>query len=144
MTATTTIPADWDVADPSTWTLWTTVDAHLGHHHTGMVMREFREITHAATDHESAGEIVADIGDDDPAEHAAWWADVLGAAHDAEIALAEASPEALAAAAAALGLVTDPDRGVSARDAIGEYLEDGDMESGAAKARRVAAALRGA
>jgi ATP-binding cassette subfamily B protein len=32
------IPADWDVNDPSTWTFATTVDAHLGYHHTGLVM----------------------------------------------------------------------------------------------------------
>jgi len=27
---TTGIPADWDITDPTTWTLSQTVDAHLG------------------------------------------------------------------------------------------------------------------
>lgn len=100
-TTTTTIPADWDITDSSTWTLTTTVDAHMGYHHTGMVMRELRTITHRADD------IGVDGAPD--ADAAEWFAAVLTAIHDADVAIAEASPEELARVSELIEARTDSD-----------------------------------
>lgn len=118
MTATTTIPADWDITDPSTWCVSTTVDAHLGYHPTGMVMREYRTFSLCHDD--------LDCGDTEPTtEHAEWWADVLTAKLDADAAIAEASPEALDRIA----------------DLIAERNDSDDLETEAAVCRRIASAL---
>lgn len=94
MTAQTTIPADWDVTDPRTWTLATTVDAFAGSHPSGATYRRLTEIRHEATDYEHPDDI-------DPAttmmswqELAQWWADVLVPIHDAACRLAELDPDA--------------------------------------------------
>lgn len=110
----------WDAADPTSWTLETTVDAHLGYHHTGTVMREYRTIRDAATDYEPA----IDPADID------WWADVLPAIHAAKAAIAEASPERYDAAGAAVGMDAN------------DYLSDADdLEIGADRARQIVRAL---
>lgn len=117
MSTETTIPADWDVTDPDTWTLSATVDAHMGCHHTGAVLREYRTITLRARD----------LGDDiEPtAEHAEWWADVLGAKLAADEAILQATPEQIAAITDLLDERTDAD----------------DFETEAAVCRRIVAAL---
>ena len=129
------IPADWDSDDPTTWTFSTTVDACLGVHHTGGIMREYRTITHRASDYEAPGDI---IGDESPGDAAAWWADVLGAIHDAEVAIAEATPAQLDAAMRTLGL-HPTDRTATPWDAG----SGDDLEADAATARRIVAALAG-
>lgn len=101
MTTTPTITdLGWDAADPSTWTLETTVDAHMGYHHTGMVERRYQTITDQALDYEPDLHAIltrdpdGDIGRDG---QVAWWVDVLPAIHAAKVAQAEASPEQLVA-----------------------------------------------
>ena len=132
MTAqTTTLPSDWIITDPSTWTLSTTIDAHGGYHSTGMVMREFQEIRHSAVDHgakddlgydEESGEWYAvrhvvsgpsayerDPNPNAMQDAAEWWFGVLDPIHRAEIAIGEASPEEIGAAADKLGIDPSPD-----------------------------------
>ena len=89
---------DWDITDASTWAFKTTVDAHMGYHKTGMVMREFRTIETSAID----------SGWFDPAnpvnqEAAEWWYGVLEPYHRALVAIAIASPEQIDRAAERLG-----------------------------------------
>lgn len=109
-TTITTIPADWDVTDASTWGFEATVDAHLGYHHTGMVVRELQEVSYYAKDQglwDSALPVDADAAE--------WWAGVLKPQFDAAVAMAEASPEADARACEILGV-----------DDLSEYLFDSD------------------
>jgi len=49
-TATNILPADWDLTDPTTWTIRQTVDAHLGYHATGLVVRALQHIRLVVTD----------------------------------------------------------------------------------------------
>lgn len=138
MTTTTiapAIPADWDLDDDSTWTLRTTVDAHLGYHHTGAVMREYHEIRHEVRDYVSDA---LDGQDDTPVnrrEAAEWWAGALGALHALDVALAEASPEEIAAAEEAIN---------TGDDSIQQWAADLDLETAADRARRATAALEAA
>lgn len=134
MSTKTQLGGDWNLDDPSTWSLTTTVDAHLGYHASGAVVREYRTIVHRADDH-------GDPLDGQPAAPdtllaaARWWAAVLTPIHDAAVAAAEASPEELAAAAAALGVDGD---------ALDDWLvEYDDLEQAADRAGRLAAALAG-
>ena len=104
MTTATSIPADWDLADPTTWRLSQTVDAHLGYHTTGMVVRGLQDIRYAATDLDD-GDIAESIAQgQDPADVAALWYDVLTGMLAGAVAIAEASPEAIDAAMATLGI----------------------------------------
>ncbi len=118
---TTTIPADWDIADPATWTLETTVDAHLGYHHaTRLVERAYVTITDRVTDYEP----------DPESDDLDWWLDVMPPIHAAKIAIQEASPEALAAATERLG------------EHPGDYLSwADDIEGGADRGREIVAVL---
>lgn len=125
----------WDANDPTTWTCETTVDAHLGYHHTGNVMREYQTITDDATDYEPD---LSDMVERDGVEtHLLWWADVLPAIHAAKVALAEASPEELATATETLHADFDHEE-----DDIGAYLfAADDLEIAASRARRIIRAL---
>lgn len=120
MTTKTTIPVDWDITDPSTWTLSVTVNAHMGYHQTGLTMREYKTFTLNATD--------LGNGDIEPTtDHAEWWSDVLTAKIDADVAIAEASPEAVERIA----------------DLLDERANADDLEAEAAVCRRIVTALRG-
>ena len=128
------LPPHWDLGDPATWALSATVSAHLGYHHaTGLAVRQLREIRVAATDYEPAEDIEADL------DSALWWLEVLGAILDAEAAIAEASPEQIASAAAELGVAPEPD---GSYDLLALVRQEDDLEAQAAAARRVAQALR--
>ncbi|MCC6315814.1 MAG: hypothetical protein IT337_17590 [Thermomicrobiales bacterium] len=119
-TTQTTIPVDWTISDPNTWTLSVTADAHLGYHQTGEAVRGYREVRLSAND--------LGNGDIEPnADHAEWWANVLTAKLDADVALLEASPEAVEQIA----------------DLIDERNDADDLEAEAAVCRRIVTALRG-
>ncbi|MDQ3693177.1 MAG: hypothetical protein M3464_06080 [Chloroflexota bacterium] len=123
MTTTTTPTATelgWDATNPATWTLETTVDAHRGYHHTGMVERAYVTITDRADDYESD----IDLGD------LGWWLDVLPPIHAAKVAIQEASPEALAIATERVG------------EHPGDYLSNADdLEIGADRSREIVRVL---
>jgi len=130
MTTATSIPADWDLADPATWRLSQAANAHLGTHAaTGMVMRELQHIRLAATDLDDGETVNAIDGGEDPAVLAEWWHDVLDGMMAGRVAIAEASPEAVEAAKAELGVFEWDD------------LSDGDLDHEAANGRKIAALL---
>lgn len=135
-TATTVIPGDWDVTDPNTWTLETTVDAHMGYHHTGMVMREYQTITLAASNYAHGDDL--GIGQDS----AEWWLDVLDGIMAGKVAEAEASPEVIAAAWTALvGPDTSgPDEWAERGEQFWQGYGD-DVEMEAIGGRKLAAAI---
>jgi len=129
MTTETSAPADWDLTNPTTWNLSQAVNAHMGYHETGMVMREVRDVTYRATDLDD-GDIAESIAQgQDPAPIAAWWYDVLDGMLAGAIAIAEASPEEIDAAMASLGITEWHD------------LDADDLEQDAANGRKIAAAL---
>jgi len=135
MTTATSIPADWDITDPTTWTLSQTVDVHMGYHQTGMVVRALQHISYRVTDLDHGAETDAALArGEDPSELAAWWSDVLDGMMAGRIALAEASPEELERAAAILNAPELLELG---------YLDaaDGDLERSAASGRTLAEAL---
>ena len=92
-----TIPADWDIADPTTWKLTSTVDAYDGEHGpSGGIYRRFTTITHDALEFDFP--IPADQPRAALEEAAEWWAEVLIPIHEWACAEAEALPEEVAAA----------------------------------------------
>ena len=94
MSTQTSIPADWDVSDSSTWTLATTVDA-ITAEEADRVYRTFRDIRHSARDLDHDGP-----DDEDAAE---WWANVLLPIHELECWEAESFEATIDAAYAAAG-----------------------------------------
>ena len=80
------VSADWILDDPHTWSLSGTADAFEGiHGATGMPMRSYRDIRISATDLEKV-----DAPDDGDWEYArAWWWNVVEAAYDYDMMLAE-------------------------------------------------------
>jgi len=127
------LPPHWDLGDPATWSRSVTVSAHLGYHKTGSAVRQLRELRIAATDLYPASDLTPG------AASAAWWYDVLDALLSAEAAIAEASPEHLARAAAELGVAPEPD---GSYDLLALVRQEGDLEAQAAMARRIVKALR--
>jgi len=128
-TATSTLPADWDPTNPTTWNLSQAVNAHMGYHETGMVMREVSAVTYRATDLDD-GDIAESIAQgQDPADVAAWWYDVLDGMLAGAAAIAEASPAEIEAAKATLGITDWHD------------LPADDLEQEAANGRKIAALL---
>lgn len=112
-------------------TIQTTVDAHMGYHRTGMVIRALTEVRTAAADYTSDAAELAP-------EHDAWWTAVLTPIHAAKVAILEASPEQMSAAAQALGITVEDGQPVELWDRTADGVEDQ-----AADARRILAALRG-
>jgi hypothetical protein len=145
MTHTTrAIPSDWDINDPTTWSLVTTVDAHRGYHHTGGVMREYQDIRHAAGDFESDDELLDQIAaydTNDPSGTARWWSEVLIPIHRAEVAIAEASPEEIERAMLALGIDPDDTATHGGYPSLWDAQPVDDLEQHAALAERIIAAL---
>lgn len=139
------IPAGWNPADPDTWSFASTVDAWDGEHASGATYRRFADVVHRAWDlgaaeeceaiRDEAGEVVGyDVQPGTTlAEHAAWWADVLGPIHAWACRSAEAHPDRVAATYAAVGI--DPDDPADSPD---------DLEQDADQCRRLLAAIAGA
>lgn len=104
---TTNVPANWNLSDPSTWSLSATADAHMGYHETGMAVRAYKDFCYSATDYAN-GDL--DHMDPDEARDAAeWWTLVLSNLLNGHVAEAEASPETVARAYAALGYANPDD-----------------------------------
>lgn len=135
MTQTTMIPADWDVMNPSTWVLSQTVDARIGTHSSGATIRVYQDITRRAMDlgmadyvrFDDATETYITTDDSGLADHAEWWADVLGALHGADVAIAEATQDEIDAIA----------------ELMDERRESDDLEHEAAVCKAIVTALRG-
>jgi len=135
MTTKTTIPVDWDITDPSTWVLAQTVDARIGTHSSGATISEYRTIVHRAMDLGMADNVRYDdetetyhtTDGSDMADQAEWWADVLNALLDADVAIAEATE----------------DEEFAIADLISERRASDDLEQEASACKAIVTALRG-
>ena len=98
------IPTDWELNDPDTWYLSTTVDAFGGiHAATGMTMRGYRDISSSPGD---LGETVEEPDDGDWEDTRAWWWDVIEADFDYRCVRAEIDYDQETAILEALGFDT--------------------------------------
>lgn len=134
---TTTLPADWDITDASTWGFETTVDAHRGYHldSQGNIDGTYRELETITTYAQDSGWF--DNGNDVDQDAAEWWYDVLEPYHRALVMIAESSPEEFEAAAKSL----DAKEHADGQYDIWSGLNTDDLEWQAISAGKIIAAL---